>query len=108
MIIRRADAKIEQPDPGVTRQVLGHDPELMLVRVTFSKGAVGYVHHHPHRQVSYVERGAFEVQLGEETTVLHEGDCFFVAPDVRHGVVALEDGVLVDVFTPARQDFLGR
>lgn len=106
MIIRRAEATIEEPDPGVTRQVLGHDPALMLVRVTFAKGAIGYVHHHPHRQVSYVERGAFEVRLGGETTVLREGDCFFVPPDVPHGVVALEDGVLVDVFTPARQDFL--
>ena len=93
-------------EPGITRQILGHDDRLMLVRVTFEAGAEGYVHHHPHRQVSYVERGIFEVRLGEATTVLKAGDCFFVPPEVPHGVVAKEAGSLLDVFTPAREDFL--
>jgi quercetin dioxygenase-like cupin family protein len=106
MFVRRSEAPVEHPDPGVTRQVLGHDSEVMMVRVTFVKGAVGYLHHHPHRQVSYVERGAFEVRVGEETTVLREGDCYFVSPDVPHGVTALQDASLIDVFAPARLDFL--
>jgi len=106
MFVRRAEATVEKPEPGITRQVLGHDPALMLVRVTFTKGSVGYLHHHPHRQVSYVERGSFEVSLGGETAVLGEGDCYLVAPGVPHGVTALEDGALVDAFTPAREDFL--
>lgn len=67
---------------------------------------LGYLHHHPHRQVTCVEQGAFEVRVGEETTVLGEGNCYFVAPDVPQGVTALEESVLLDVFTPARQDFL--
>ena len=106
MFVRRADAAVVEPEKGITRQVLGHDGELMLVRVTFEPGAVGYVHTHPHRQVSYVERGVFEVTLGEEKTVLRAGDCFFVPPEVPHGVVAKEAGSLLDTFTPARQDFL--
>jgi quercetin dioxygenase-like cupin family protein len=108
MFVRRSEAVVEHSHPGVTRQVLGHDSEVMMVRVTFVKGAVGYLHHHPHRQVSYVERGAFEVRVGEETTVLREGDCYFVPPDAPHGVKALEDASLIDVFSPARQDFLPR
>jgi quercetin dioxygenase-like cupin family protein len=106
MFVRRNEALVVHPDPGVTRQVLGHDSGVMMVRVTFEKGAVGYLHHHPHRQVSYVERGSFEVRLGEETTVLREGDCYFVPPDVPHGVTALQDASLIDVFAPARLDFL--
>lgn len=108
MFVRRSDAALEHPEPGVTRQVLGNDSELMMVRVTFVKDAVGYLHHHPHRQVSYVERGAFEVRVGDATTILREGDCYFVPPDVPHGVKALEDASLVDVFAPARLDFLSR
>jgi quercetin dioxygenase-like cupin family protein len=106
MFVRREEATTVTPEPGITRQVLGHDPHLMLVRVTFTKGAVGYLHHHPHRQVSYVERGAFEVTLDGRTSVLREGDCYFVPPDAPHGVTALEDSALIDVFAPARQDFL--
>lgn len=92
--------------PGLTRQILGYGPDLMLVRVEFEKGAVGVMHHHPHRQVSYVVAGSFEVTVNGEKRVLRTGDCFYVAADLVHGAVALEKGTLVDVFTPAREDFL--
>ncbi|HEX2207971.1 MAG TPA: cupin domain-containing protein [Longimicrobium sp.] len=91
---------------GMSRQVLGHDEALMMVRVRFDAGAVGAVHHHPHRQATYVESGSFRVELGGRVRVLHPGDAFFAPPSVEHGVVALEAGVLVDVFAPSREDFL--
>ena len=78
----------------------------MLVRVDFRKGAVGVVHHHVHRQVTYVVAGSFEAEVGGEKQRLSPGDCFFVTANVPHGVVALEDGTLIDVFTPAREEFL--
>jgi quercetin dioxygenase-like cupin family protein len=106
MFVNATDARVETVDAGVTRQVLGHDPQLMMVRVAFEKGAVGSMHSHPHRQVTFVERGSFEVTIAGEQAVLRSGDCFFVPPDAAHGVVALEAGALVDVFTPAREDFL--
>jgi quercetin dioxygenase-like cupin family protein len=92
--------------PGVSRQVLGYDPGLMLVSIRFEKDAVGVVHHHPHRQVSFVVSGRFEVKIGEATRLLSAGDCFIIPPGVPHGVLALEAGALVDVFAPAREDFL--
>jgi quercetin dioxygenase-like cupin family protein len=91
---------------GISRQILGHDGELMMVRVRFEAGAVGAVHHHPHRQVTLVESGRFQVQIAHEARELKAGDGFFIPPGVEHGVVAMEAGVLVDVFTPAREDFL--
>lgn len=96
----------ETVDNGVERKVLGHDDEVMMVCVRFEKGAVGTLHHHVHRQISYVEFGSFEVTIDGRKKVLNHGDCFFVAPDLVHGVVALEAGTLIDVFVPSRQDFL--
>ena len=92
--------------PGVRRQILGHDDQLMMVVVQFEPGAVGAVHHHPHRQVTYVAQGEFEVTVDSRSQVLRAGDCFFVAPSLPHGVVAKTAGTLVDVFTPAREDFI--
>ena len=92
--------------PGVTRKILGYDHELMLVCAKFEQGAIGPLHHHPHRQVTYVASGRFEVEIGGSKQTLETGDSFFVAPDLVHGAVALEPGVLVDVFAPAREDFL--
>ena len=106
--VTTADTPWEATAPGVRRQVLGHGPDLMMVRVDFAKGAVGPLHHHPHRQVTWVAAGAFEVTVGNEKQTLRSGDCFFAVAEVEHGVVALEAGTLIDVFTPAREDFLAR
>ncbi|HEU0301626.1 MAG TPA: cupin domain-containing protein [Longimicrobium sp.] len=106
--VHGADQPWEELGGGVSRQVLGHDPELMMVRVRFDAGAVGAVHHHPHRQVTLVERGRFQVTVAHEARVLEAGDSFFAAPDEEHGVVAMEAGVLVVLFAPARGDLLPR
>jgi quercetin dioxygenase-like cupin family protein len=98
----------ESVDNGVERKILGYDDQLMMVCVRFEKGAIGTLHHHVHRQVSYVQAGRFEVMIDGTKKILEEGDCFFVAPDLVHGVVALEEGTLVDIFTPVRIDFLSK
>jgi quercetin dioxygenase-like cupin family protein len=91
---------------GIKRQILSHGPDLMLVRVSFEPGAVGALHHHPHRQVTYVAIGSFKVIVGDSTRTLRAGDTFFAAANVPHSVAALEEGMLIDCFTPARTDFL--
>lgn len=96
----------ESVDRGVKRKILGHDDQLMMVCIRFEKGAIGTFHHHVHRQISYVQSGRFEVTIDGNKKILEQGDCFFVAPDLIHGVVALEKGSLIDTFTPARKDFL--
>ena len=92
--------------PGNTRRVLIHTPELMQVEFGFEKGAVGALHSHPHVQVSYVAEGAFEVTIDGKTEIVGQGGSFIVPSGLVHGVVALERGRLVDVFTPHRADFL--
>ena len=92
---------------GLTRQILGFGPEIMIVRVWFDKGAVGEVHSHRHSQSTYVESGRFEVFIDGEKRVLAAGDSFYIAPHLAHGAVCLDAGVLIDVFSPLREDFLG-
>ncbi len=96
----------EEMGSGVVRQVAGYDKNIMLVKVKFAKGAVGSVHHHFYSQSSFVASGKFEVSIKGEKKILHEGDSFYVEPDALHGVVCLEDGMLIDAFSPAREDFL--
>ncbi len=92
---------------GISRQILGYGPDLMIVRVWFDKGAVGQVHAHRHSQSTYIESGSFEVFVDGEKKVLGAGDSFYIAPHLDHGAVCLEEGVLIDTFSPAREDFLG-
>ncbi|WP_426230684.1 cupin domain-containing protein [Pararhizobium sp. DWP3-4] len=95
-----------ETSPGNRRAVLSHRPEMMLVAFSFDKGAIGALHSHPHTQVSYVAKGSFEVTVDGATSTLPTGSSFIVAPNLVHGVVALEEGLLIDTFTPRRDDFL--
>lgn len=92
--------------PGNRRRVLIHTPELMQVEFGFDKGAVGALHSHPHIQVSYVAEGSFEVTIDGVKETVGAGGSFIVPSGLVHGVVALEAGRLVDVFTPMREDFV--
>ncbi|MGV3765258.1 MAG: cupin domain-containing protein [Chitinophagaceae bacterium] len=91
---------------GIQRQVYGYDEQIMLVKAKFERGAIGDLHSHPHVQVTYVDSGAFEMTIGEEKKIIKKGDGYYVAPNVVHGCVCLEPGMLIDVFTPHREDFL--
>lgn len=97
----------EPVGPGIHRKLLGYDTNLMLVKVWFDKGAVADVHAHPHTQTAYVAEGKFEVYVDGRTEVLEAGGCFFVPSGADHGAVCLEAGILLDIFSPARMDFLG-
>ena len=91
---------------GVCRKILAHGEPLMAVEVCFEKGAVGARHTHEHIQIGYVLEGKFELRIGDEKTVIEAGDSYYTEPHLPHGVVCLERGRLLDVFTPERKDFL--
>ena len=106
MVVEFDSVQSTSPEPGVTRRIIARGGELMAVHVSFEKGAVGSIHKHPHEQVSYVVSGSLEYYEGGKKCVIRTGDSYFVPANVEHGVVALEDSVLLDIFTPQREDFL--
>lgn len=106
MIVHNKDIALTELGGGVSRKILARGGKMMSVEVVFEKGAVGAPHSHPHEQIGYVVKGSFEYTSEGKTTILHAGDTYYVEPDVVHGVVALEDGILLDIFTPQREDFL--
>ncbi|MBQ2794147.1 MAG: cupin domain-containing protein [Clostridia bacterium] len=106
MIVFGKDVKETDLGGGVRRKVLAHDESIMTVEVSFDTGAVGSVHTHPHSQISYCVSGSFRADIGGEVKIISVGDSYVVAPNLPHGVVCLSAGTLVDVFAPAREDFL--
>lgn len=106
MIVKNSDVKATEVGQGVERKILASDGKMMTVEVRFKKGSIGTVHSHPHEQISYVVSGSFEFELEGKKEIIRAGDSYYVKPDAMHGVVALEDSVILDVFTPQREDFL--
>lgn len=106
MFPNNSDAERTNLSGGLSRKILAHDEKIMAVEVSFEKGAVGAMHSHPHSQISYVLSGRFLATVGNETREISVGDTYVTAPGEAHGVTCLEPGTLLDVFTPAREDFL--
>lgn len=96
----------EQTAEGVERKLLAYCDELMCVENHFEKGAVGALHSHPHTQITYVACGKFEFTIGDEKKTVEAGDTLLKQNGITHGCVCLEKGILVDFFTPMREDFL--
>ncbi len=93
---------------GLSRKIIGYTPDLMAVFVKFDKGAIGQPHTHDiHDQIGYVAAGSFEAEIDGVKKILKAGDAYIAPKMVMHGAVALEqDSILIDMFNPARQDFL--
>jgi quercetin dioxygenase-like cupin family protein len=91
---------------GLKRKVMSYDDNLMMVKVAFEKGGIGSLHSHFHTQMSYVESGVFDITISGHTGTLKKGDAYYIPPDVIHGALCLEPGILIDIFTPMRADFV--
>ena len=105
-VAKHDDQRVIDLGGGSTRRILAYNDELMSVEVAFETGAKGAVHTHPHTQMSYVLSGRFLYSVEGEDVELCPGDSIVVPSGLPHGTVCLEKGVLLDVFTPKRDDFL--
>ena len=108
VFIKNNDIKWETVSVGVRRKIMAYDDSLMLVRVEFSKDGIGALHQHYHSQITHVESGVFEVEINGEKKILRGGDAFIIPPNLVHGCICLEAGVLIDAFSPMREDFVGK
>lgn len=107
MYVENKNVPLTDLGGGVVRKVLAYSENLMNVELKFEKGAIGAKHSHPHEQIGYIISGSLLFQEeGKEDKVLVTGDSYYVEPDVVHGVVALEETMLLDIFTPMRKDFV--
>jgi quercetin dioxygenase-like cupin family protein len=105
VVVSYDEAKPRTPEPGLTRRVMAYD-KLFLAEHEMAKGWVGSVHSHPHDQIVYVVRGRLKVTCRDATFDVRGGDSFVVRGGVEHGASALEDSLVLDVFTPCRQDYI--
>ncbi len=77
-----------------------------MARFRFDKGNQVAMHHHANDQITTVESGSVRMTCGDEEFVLKAGDMIHVPPNVPHGNIALEDTVIIELFSPIRSDWI--
>ena len=93
---------------GIQRQMVWGE-RLMICRLTFAPHVVTAVHRHPHEQMTLVERGRARFTVDGEERIVSAGDVLHFPSGCPHGATMLdEEVVLVDIFSPIREEFLPR
>ncbi|MBE6015833.1 MAG: cupin domain-containing protein [Lachnospiraceae bacterium] len=100
------DTEEHQLAPDCVRHVVARTKNLLNCRLDMKKGHTAPSHHHPHEQCTYVVSGKIEATMGNEKKILQAGDSVSFDPDVEHTYLALEDSVVLESFTPMRDDII--
>lgn len=97
---------VERIAEGIERQMIWGD-RLMVCRLRIAPHTVTPVHSHPHEQMTLVERGRVTFFIEGEPRLVTAGDVLHFPAHCRHGATMLEEEVvLIDIFTPVREEFL--
>jgi quercetin dioxygenase-like cupin family protein len=94
------------PEPGLTRLVGAYNEKLFLAEHRMEAGWEGTAHSHPHDQMAYIISGHLRVRAGEKTFEVRQGDSFVIKGGIEHQAWAIEPSIVIDVFTPYREDYV--
>jgi quercetin dioxygenase-like cupin family protein len=90
---------------GLQYKTLVNEAKTHMVKVLANKGAI-LEHSHPHEQTGYLLKGHFKLTLNGEVYDILSGDAWAIPGNTWHKVEIIEDCIIVEVFTPPREDYL--
>ncbi|MCY3733370.1 MAG: cupin domain-containing protein [Chloroflexi bacterium] len=91
---------------GVARRTLNAGERTSIHEIQIAEGCTVPMHTHPHEQIGYLVSGRVRFELGDEIKELSAGDSWIIPSEVPHEVTALEDAVALDIFSPAREEYI--
>jgi quercetin dioxygenase-like cupin family protein len=105
MIYLNKDAAPINMLPGLVRRTLAQTKSVMLCEFTFDAHVEIPIHTHPHEQVGYIVKGHVEMTINGQKFELKIGDSYSAPSNVPHGAFTLEPTIIVDAFSPLREDY---
>lgn len=90
---------------GIHRRTMASTDEAMLCQFFLEAGSTVPSHNHMNDQVGYVISGQIEMTIGNKVRVLNPGDTYAIPGGVYHSTKAILDSVVIDVFSPPREDY---
>ena len=91
---------------GVALTTLVHGDKTLMAQFKVAKGSAIPVHSHPHEQTGILISGKLRFNVDGEILDAETGDSWCLSGGVEHSAEALEDSVIIEVFSPVREDYL--
>ncbi len=99
--------KIEMIE-GVKRKTLVYGDETLLCKFFLKKDKALPLHSHPYEQTGYLVSGELVFSIDGTRYSLNAGDSWCIKKNIEHGAMVIEDSVLIEVFSPAREDYIDK
>jgi quercetin dioxygenase-like cupin family protein len=106
LVVEADDVDRVEMFPGFWRQTLVSGDKLMLCLFTWRAGASLPAHAHHHEQAGYVISGSVELTVSGSTVITRAGCSYFVPSTAVHSARALADSVVIDAFSPPREEYV--
>lgn len=104
-IVKQDDAAQVVMIPGLYRRTMATSDKMMVVEIFLERDTNVPPHQHPHEQAGYVVSGKVTFTMGGQAYTFMPGDSYLIPGGLEHGAFAHEDSVLVEIFSPPRDDF---
>lgn len=91
---------------GVRLKNLIHGEKTHLTKVLIEKSAVIPLHKHDNEQTGYLLSGKLRFFSGEQEYVVLPGDSWSFPGNMPHGAEGLEESIVLECFSPVREDYL--
>lgn len=108
IVVKKKDA-LKRTFKGVNLDSLATGEKSMVTKMNYVKGNHATIHTHPHEQCGYVISGRHHLVVECDPIIdliLEAGDSYAIPGNIPHSFRVLEDGEVIDVFTPKREDYL--
>jgi quercetin dioxygenase-like cupin family protein len=106
MFRKKDTAEPRQLVEGVELSTLVHGEKTLMGQFKIAKGSEIPLHSHPHEQTGTLISGRLRFNVDGEIFDAEPGDSWCLPGDVEHSAEALEDAIVVEVFSPVREDYL--
>ncbi|MEE4240014.1 MAG: cupin domain-containing protein [Desulfopila sp.] len=91
---------------GIEIKTLVYGEKTLTAKFRLARGSVLPHHSHPHEQTGYLIAGKMRFVVADEVHLALPGSSWCIAGGEEHSAEVLEDSVVIEVFSPMREEYL--
>lgn len=106
MFCKNSEEGYRQALEGIRLKALVKGERTLLVKFQMRQGSALPLHSHPYEQTGYLVSGRIRLHFGDRVCEAGPGDGWSIPMNVEHRAEILADSVVLEVFSPVREDYL--
>lgn len=106
MFYKKENTGYKTPLDGVHYKTLAYGKNTSIHEFHLDKGSTVPMHSHPHEQTGYLVSGKMNFKFKDRTVPAESGDSWSIPGGEEHGVEVIDDCIVIEVFSPVREDYL--